>query len=268
MPDTRHALSVCTDDLRLEIKRALQVASRLGFRAVDIGAADGPLEPRHMSRSAQRHLTRYLGDLGLRLGSLRGPVTGPSYGDGAIGERKLESMRSIIALAGELRVPVVSTSLGHIDADASNAVSSRLLEAVETIANDSDRHGVNVAIETAGIAPDVLRDLLARVNCPNLGACCDSGAMLMEGHDPHRIADALPGRVHVVRARDATAGTATASGRETAMGEGALDIPVFVASLFEAGFKGDMIVSRSDSMRPEQDLAAAGRVLKTFLMPT
>lgn len=264
MTNNRYQLSVCTDDLRLEIKRALQAASELGFRAVDISATGGAISPRQMSRSAQRHLLRYLSDLGLRLGSLRGPVSGPSYGDGPVGERRLDMMRAIVALAGELRVPVVSTTLGGVGRELQAGDSSRLMEAVETLANDSDRYGVNIAIETAGIAPDTLRELLTRLNCPSLGACCDSGAMLMEGNDPHRIADHLPGRIHIVRARDATAGSTSAAGHETAMGEGALDVSAFVGSLFEAGFQGDMIVSRNGSAQPQRDLAQAGKLLSPY----
>lgn len=266
MDNTRNQLSVCADDLRLEIKRALQTASALGFRAVDIGATSGPVDPRQMSKSAQRHLSRYLSDLGLRLGSLRGPVSGASYADGSAGERRLEMMRSIIALAGEMRVPVVSTSLGGFGAAAGADATSRLLEAIETLADDSYRHGVRVAIETTGIAPDALRGWISDLDCPTLGASCDSGAMLMEGNDPHHIAEYLAGRIHVVRARDATVGSSSAAGREVAMGEGALDIPAFLASLQEAGFSGDMIVSRSDSARPDADLSAAAKILAPYLL--
>ncbi|MCB9856720.1 MAG: sugar phosphate isomerase/epimerase [Phycisphaerales bacterium] len=268
MSNAQNRLSVCTDDLRLEIKRALQTASALGFRTVDIGATGGAVHPRQMSKSAQRHLSRYLSDLGLRLGSLRGPVAGSSYGDGSAGEHRLEMMRSIIAMAGEMRVPVVSTSLGGFVGDADAEANSRLLEAVETLANDSYRHGVRVAIETTGVSPEALRGLISGLDCPTLGVCCDSGAMLMEGNDPHRVAENLAGRIHVVRARDATFGSPTAAGREVAMGEGALDIPAFVASLQEAGFSGDMIVSRSDSVRPSADLSSAGKILGPYLIST
>lgn len=265
---TTNPLSICADDLKLEIKQALQQASRLGFRAVDVGASSGPVSPRELSKSAQRHLTRYLSDLGLRLGSLRGPVGGPAYTDSANGERRLEIMRSIIAMAGDLRVPVVSTSFGATGSAQPAESESRLREILQTLANDSDRYGVHVAIETTGASPNVMGHLLRELNCPTIGACCDSGAMLMEGNDPHRIADDLAGRVHMVRARDATFGTSSASGRETAMGEGALDIPLFLASLHEAGFSGDIVVSRSESSRPAQDLLAAGECIRRHLNPS
>ncbi|HPF40017.1 MAG TPA: sugar phosphate isomerase/epimerase [Phycisphaerae bacterium] len=263
--NAKKRLSVCTDDLRLDIKSALRAASQIGFRAVDIGAAGGGLNPREMSRSAQRHLSRYLADLGLQLGSLRGPVAGPGYGDGVAGEHRLEMMRSIIALAGQMRVPVVSTSLGPIAGEAAPDSSRRVLEALEAIANDSYRHGVSVAIETTGIAPDALRDVLAKFDCPTLGACCDTGAMLMEGNDPHRLAEHLAGRIQIARMRDATFGSPGAAGREVDMGQGALDLSAFFATLNEAGFGGDLVVSRRDGARPAAELANAGGMLAPFI---
>ena len=41
--NAKKRLSVCTDDLRLDIKSALRAASQIGFRAVDIGAAGAGL---------------------------------------------------------------------------------------------------------------------------------------------------------------------------------------------------------------------------------
>jgi sugar phosphate isomerase/epimerase len=81
--------------------------------------------------------------------------------------------------------------------------------------------------------------------------------MLIQGEDPHRLADALAGRVRLVRARDAVAGSGQAAGHEVALGEGHLDVPRFLAALAEAGFDGDLVLTRTSGDRPAADLERA-----------
>jgi sugar phosphate isomerase/epimerase len=260
----RIELSLCLDDLRLEPKAAMDRARRMGFRAIDV-AAVGPLAPEELSQTGRRHLIKHLSDLGLRLSSLRGPVGGSGYHDGAAGERRLETMRQAMDLAASLRVPIVATTLGMTSGEHSDKESERSREALAILADDADRKGLLVTIESAGIAAPELSRLLAQIDCPKLAACCDSGAMLMQGEDPHRIGDMLAGRVRLARARDAVAGTPQAAGHEVALGEGQLDGPRFLAALAEAGFDGDLVLSRTTGDRPEADLVQARQLLDKLL---
>ncbi len=259
-------LSVAVDDLRLEIKSALQQARAMGLHHIDIDATRGAISPQALSQSGRRHFARHLSDLGLRLDSLRGPTGGAGYADAAGGERRLETIKSILSLASELRVPIVSTTLGGFDAKYAEQQASRLHEALIHIADHADRSGVAVAIETAGIEAAQLAALLRKINCPLLAACCDSGAMLMQGENPHRIADVLPGKIRLVRARDALCGTDSASGSEMAMGQGQLDPAAFLAGLAEAGFRGPLVLSRTTGGQPRQDLMLAKQVFEALLV--
>ena len=251
------ALSVCLGDLDADVKVALDRARDLEFSAVDIPAAQGPISPGELSRTGRRHLLKHLADLGLRLGSLRGPVGGSGYGDARLGEQRLETMRGVMRLAADLKVPVVSTAPGQA---AGEPDQSRLCEALSVLADDADRTGVVVAIESAGLGLEALRKVLREINCHSLAACCDSGAMLMQGEDPPRVADALPGRIQLVRARDAVPGSPEAPGYEVTMGEGTLDVPRFLAALAEAGFGGDIVMSRTTGANRSGDLALARAV--------
>lgn len=252
----RPELAVCTDDLKTEIKRALEWARNARFRAVDIGAVTGPISPAELSHTGRRHFLKHVGDLGLRVGSLRGPVGGPGYSDRAAGEHRLKHMQDILRLAQELHVPVVSTDVGYIN-PKDTAAQGRLREALETLANAADRVGVIATIETSGIGADELQKVLADLRCPNLACCCDSGAMLMRGDNPHAVGSTLPGLIRLVRARDAIAGSPEGPGRETAMGQGHLDLASFVAGLTESGFSGDIVLTRSSSSTPGEDLLRA-----------
>ncbi len=260
-----HLLSVSADDLHADIKAALDRARRIGFRRVDASAVEGPLSPQELSRSGQRHLMRHLADLGLTLGSLRGPVAGAGFADAAGGERRLDVTRRILAMAGQLRIPTVSVALGRTAEGPADLVLARTQEALESLANDADRLGVTLTIESSGAPAASLATLLADINCPNLAACCDSGAMLMQGEDPHRIGEVLPGRIRLVRARDAIGGAPNAAGQEMALGEGHLDPAAFLASLTEAGFEGDIVLSRTTGGNAPRDLANARDIFASLL---
>ncbi|RIK67470.1 MAG: hypothetical protein DCC65_06485 [Planctomycetota bacterium] len=259
------SLAVCADDFRLEVKAALNRARALGFRAVDLSAVTGPISPAELSATGRRHFARHMEDMGLRLASLRGPADGAGYDDPTAGERRLDQMRGIVRLASELRVPVVSTAMGRPVRQPEGVIGDRAREALAVLADDADRFGVRVALETAGISASALNELLRELNCPYLASCCDAGAMLMQGEDPHHVAEALPGRIALVRARDAVAGAAGAVGHETALGEGQLNPAAFLAALTEAGFGGDMILTRTTAARPELELARARAEFEKYL---
>lgn len=261
-PRYRPTPAVSTDDLRLEIREALEQSRRLGFKAVDISAVRGPVSPDELSQTGKRHFRKHLDDLGLRLSSLRGPAGGRGYHDPEESDGRLAAMRKVISLASDMRVPVVSTILGTVGPELDDLQQSRLREALEVMATDSDRLGVTVAIESAGIEQSVLRDLLASVNCPTLVACCDTGALLMQGDDPHRVGEFLGGRIGLVRARDAIAGSPGAVGHEVAMGSGQLNPAAFLAALAESGFTGDMVMTRSSGSNVAADLAHAREVFE------
>ncbi len=250
-------LAVCLDDLKLDVKSALDRARSMAFRAVDVGATSGAISPQELSKTGQRHLLKHLSDLGLRLSSLRGPAGGPGYTDAAAGERRLDTMRHVLRLASSLHVPVVSTTLGISPTSRNAREIDRLREVLAVLADEGDRLQVVVALETAGLAPQALFDVLRSLDCPHLAACCDSGAMLMQGDNPHRVAESLPGRIQLVRARDAVPGNIERPGHETAFGEGSLDTKAFLASLVEAGFGGDIVLTRTSGDQPFQDLAKA-----------
>ncbi|HKQ50646.1 MAG TPA: sugar phosphate isomerase/epimerase family protein [Phycisphaerae bacterium] len=261
----RVELSVCLDDLRLEPKTAMDRARGMGFRAIDVSAVAGPLSPEALSQTGRRHLLKHLSDLGLRLSSLRGPAGGGAYSDSLAGERRLESMRKVMDLAAALRVPIVSTTLGTVANVAPEEGAERTREALSILADDADRKGILVTIESMGVATAELRALLEQINCPQLAACCDSGAMLMQGDDPHAIAETLAGRVRLVRARDAVPGTPQAAGHEVAFGEGHLDAPRFLAALAQAGFDGDLILTRTSGNRPTEELEKAREAFDKLL---
>ncbi len=259
----RPQLGVCLDDLRVETRAAMDRARAMGFHAIDVSALTGPISPGELSRTGQRHLAKHLADLGLRLASLRGPVGGASYGDPTGGERRIDQMRGVIRLAADLHVPVASTAIGGggLEKDA-----GRIREALAMLADDADRCGVTVAIETHGIGSADLAQMLGEINCPWLAASADTGAMIMRGDDPNALGATLAGRIKHARVRDAVTGSPDATGYEVPLGEGRLDPAALLAALDEAGAGGDLILSRSTGNSPAVDLQRAKAAFDRLLI--
>jgi len=257
-------LAVCLDDLKRDVKDAMALARRMGFGAVDIAATSGAVSPFEMTESGKRHLRRHLGDLGLRLASLRGPASGPGYADATGGDRRLETARRVLDLAAGLGVPVVTTALGTVG-DGAAGERARLGEALRILADAADRRGVILAVETGGVSSADLRTLLGDIDCPHLAACCDSGAMLMHGEDPAQVGALLAGRVRAVRARDAVPGRPGSPGHEVAHGEGQLSVERFLGGLAEAGYGGDLTLTRTAGANPVEEIARAKAAFERVL---
>ena len=258
-------LAVQADDLNPEIKAALQHASALRFHAIAIDATRGPITARQLDRSGQRHFRRYLADLGLRPATLRGPAGGKSYADPILGEQRLEQLRGVIRLAAALGVPVVSTTPGHLAGGEGDAAHARMIEALGAMADDADRNGVHLAVETTGCDAAWLGQAVRQIDCPFLGVCCDSGGLLERGENPHTSSQHFAGRVHLVRGRDAQPGSASIAGAECTVGEGALDVPLFLADLLAAGFGGDIVLAREQGGQKASDLVRAREVFEREL---
>ena len=258
-------LSVCLDDLRLETKAAIEAARRLGFRAIDVSAVRGPISPRELSATGRRHLLKHLADLGLRLGSLRGPTGPGSLADPQSAEQRIDETTRILEMAASVHVPAISMTSGQVTI-ADPAQMSRLREALTLLAERADHWGVTIGIESAGIPATDLARLLKESDCPRLAACCDSGAMLLQGDAPHQVIETLKGRLSLARIRDARSGSPDRPGHEVPLGEGDLNLPRFLAGLDEAGLTGDLILSRSDSVRPAEDLQSAREKIEQYLM--
>ena len=256
-------LGIVLDSIPQPVKEALQTASGMGFAQVELPAVRGPVAPAELTRSGRRDLLHHVKGLGLQLAALGGDLGGGGFADSSRLEQRLDQTRAIMAMAAELRVPVVTTHLGHVD----EAVLQQgyLSEAIAQLADFSDRTGTRVAFETGGTDPAGLADLLRAVGSPTLGACYDPASLLIEGFEPTRGIEPLADAILIARARDAVAGSARHPGREVPLGEGQLGLAEYLAALDQAGYHGVPFIRRTESEHPLEDLAAARRRLQSIL---
>ncbi len=261
----RPRLGLATEDLGLAPKAGLQSAARLGYRAVELAATHGDVDPANLSQSGARHLRRYVDGLGLELAALGGQLGASGFSDPATVDARIDRTRQILELAARLRVPVVTTSLGAVPGDADNRGRQRIVEALGALAEHADRTSTFLALGTGETAPADLRALLDEIGCPLVRVCYDPDGLLIHGHDALAGVRELGEHIIASHLRDATPGGPAAAGREVRMGTGQLDLLGYLAALEGGQYSGLQIVRRTDAVDPLADIAAARDYLEKLL---
>lgn len=260
-----YLVGVDVDDLHLPIKDAFRKAAELKFRVVELPAVMGEAAPRTLSSSGRRHLARYVEGLGLGVAALAADMPALRLTDSSTVDERVARTCEIIDLAKELKVRIVTASVGALTHPETGEPSPLAAEALHRIGEYADARGAVYAIRPSHDAGDRVVRVLDELRCPSIQIGLDPAAMVMSGVNPFDAVERLAGRVALLHARDATAGLTDRPGRETRFGEGEVDFVGILAMLGAAEYRGAFIVRRSDSPRPIPDLQAARDALAHML---
>lgn len=258
-------VGVAVDDFGLPVKDGLQRAAHLGFRAVEIGATTGDVQPEQLSESGRRHLVRYLNNLGLAGAALSAEPGGPGLADPGVVDARVNQTRKIIELAAELGFRVVTAEVGRLVDPETDEILPIARDALQALGNHADRVGTFLAIQTGVDAPGKLYDALAAICSPSLQVCLDPAQLARSGHDPVAAIGPLANEIALSHFGDATLGGPASPGLETALGRGSIDLAALVAGLSDAGYSGPLILRRRDAHDPIRDLAAGIELVKSIL---
>jgi len=261
------AIGVDIDDLRLETKTALRAAGELGFRLAELATVAGDLAPRNLSRSGRRHLIRLADGFGVKITALVADLPHLRLTDPASVEERIARTCDVLELARDMEVRVVSAAVGRLTDASSSTSSPHALEALHRIGEFADARGVCFAIRPTHERGDRIADVLDRLRCPAIQLCLDPAEPIMAGVNPLAGLDRLAGDVALVHARDATAGIDDRVGREVVLGEGDVDFASLFAALDAADHHGPIILRRTDSIAPVDDLQTGRTNLSRFLPP-
>lgn len=260
-----HIIGVDVDDLHLPIKDALRKAAELKFSVVEIPAVMGEAAPRNLSSSGRRHLARYVEGLGLEVAALAGDMPTLRLTDSSTVDERVARTCEIIDLAKDLKVRIVTASVGALTHPETGDPSPPAAEALRRIGEYADSRGVIYAMRPAHDVGDRVVRVLDDLRCSSIQIGLDPAAMVMSGVNPFDAVGRLASRVALLHARDATAGLTDRPGRETRFGEGEVDFVGILAMLEAAEYRGSFIVRRTDSPHPIPDLQAARDALAHML---
>ena len=252
-------------DLRRPAKEAMQAASRLQFAAIQLPATDPEISPQQLDASGRRHLARFADALSLKLAALSADLPGLRLTDPKTVDERVEKTMQIIQLARELRVPIVTASVGQLTHPASGEPSSLAAQALARIGEFADSRGVRYAIRPTHDTAARLAKVLDALRCPSIQIGLDPAAMVMTGANPLSDVERYAPSIAHFHVRDATAGLPDRPGHETALGEGDVDLMGCLMVLQAADYRGAHILRRTESPRPVEDLLAAKKKLEQLL---
>lgn len=261
----RSPIGIDLSDLRLGAKDALRAAARMQFRAVELPAAEGETSPKNLSASGRRHLSRFIEGLGLSIPALSADLPMLRLTDPAAVDERVERTCAIIELAADLGVAIVTAAAGALTHPRTGVPSEVALAGLRRIGEFADARGTIFALRPSCDTADRLTAVFDAVRCPQIRIGLDPAALVMAGVNPLSPIERFAGQLALIHFRDATMGSADRSGSETRLGEGEVDLKGIVSALAATEYSGPLIVRRTDTNNPIQELTEAQITLKRLL---
>jgi sugar phosphate isomerase/epimerase len=218
-------------------RAAMGRLSKLGFRHVQLSAAQGGLRPRELDRSARRDLLSTLRRHELRPAGLDLFIPHRDHLDPATADRAAAAVLDAIALAGALERCPISLTLPAEGAEG--MVESALAEA--------ERWGVELAdhqVDPEGDGP--------------VGLGIDPAAWLAVGEDPVAAVIRFGPRLASARLVDLLLG-----GTRGPVGDphdGRLDVSAYRVALSVAGYQRPVVLDARQWSRPEEGMVKSKEV--------
>ncbi len=263
MPES--VIGIDIDDLRLPIKDGIRTAADMQFRAVELGAAVGEIEPRNLSASGRRHLMQFVRSRGLELAALTADYSQLRLTDSRAVQERVDRTREVISLARDVGTGIVTAGVGAMTHPESGEPSPLALEALTQIGEFAESNGIVYAVRPSHDSAERLAKVFKAVGCPSLRICLDPAAMVMSGANPLALLMRFPDQISLVHARDGTTGSANGIGHETRLGQGDVDFETIFEVLRETDFHSASIIRRTDSSNPMAECDEARGVLKRWL---
>lgn len=258
-----------------EPRETLRELKALGVRCGQMGIP-GAME----LKGAAGPWKRALEDEGFTLATLFCAYPGESYADipavretvgfipGATRAAREARTLAVSDFAAELEVSGVAAHVGFVPEDTRDFDYLAVRQVVRRVADHCARHGQTFALETGQETADALLMFLLEVNRKNVGINFDPANMILYGTgDPIRALGVLAQHVVTVHCKDGDwppPDRPGALGEEKPLGQGAVGIDRFIATLKEIGYRGPLSVEReaSDPAQRLDDIAAAVELLQ------
>jgi L-ribulose-5-phosphate 3-epimerase len=234
----------------LDVERACAAVRGLGFRTVQLGK----LPDEHYAPGGRDRLAGTLRRHGLTACALTMVYDGESYADleavrrtvGFMPEAHVEariaySLRCVDT-AADLGVPLVTTHVGLIPADADDPAYRQVLDAANRVAARAAARGVQLALETGQESAEELMAFLDRLEHP-AGVNFDGANFVCYRTDePLAALRALYPRVLGVHVKDYLPPDQTRFTRPCPLGEGGAQVDETLDLLVEGGFPGPLVL--------------------------
>ncbi|MEM8679369.1 MAG: sugar phosphate isomerase/epimerase family protein [Planctomycetota bacterium] len=250
----------------------LEVAAELGVPSIQLHAPQAASRsPEHAARFLQR-----LDELGITLTVVFGGFEGESYADipttrHTVGLVPLETraarlaeMKQIADFARLLGCAAVGLHLGFIPESGDDDLAA-MVAVTRELCDHCDASAQHIHLETGQETAAGLLEFLDAVDRGNLWINFDPANMILYGTgNPIEALRQVGSRVRSVHCKDAKWADRPGVdwGTEVPLGEGDVDLPLYLQTLQEIGYDGPLTIEREIPHEPAQQKAEIGHAVE------
>ncbi|MBE7032827.1 MAG: sugar phosphate isomerase/epimerase [Ruminococcaceae bacterium] len=274
-------IGVMLDSFRLGTREALEKASQIGAKGIQMYSTNGENSPENLTGEKRSELLDMVKSNGLVFSAICGDL-GMGFGNKELNPGLIEKSKRILDLAKELETDIVTTHIGVVPADKNHERYKIMQEACFELANYADSQNAHFAIETGPEIATTLKGFLDSLGSKGVAVNFDPANFVMvTGDDPVKGVYTLKDYIVHTHAKDgknlrpcnpeviyriideeANQGDAYI---ELPLGEGNVDFDNYLKALEEIGYKGFLTVEREVGENPENDIRKAVDFLKNKL---
>lgn len=227
-------------NLGLPMMEAIDAAAEVGFDGVSLIAHEEAVWPPELTESRAREIRSRCERNGLQISALTG-----RFGSliGADADENLQWSLSVVEAASSLEIPIATSHIGVIPEDMTRADVRAMMERVRRLCDRADELGVTIGVETGPESAEVLRDFIEEVGSPRLRVNYDPANLLMKGFEHIAGVQVLAPYIVHTHAKDAVREDPHGR-RQRPLGEGDVDIPLWVDTVKSAGYDGWLCIER------------------------
>ena len=247
-------LALPTRCLANSLKPALREASRLQVAGVQLDVRQ-EVSPEQMGDTAIRHFCKTLQEMNLQVASGAFPLRQPIY-DPQWLERRLDAIRKAMTFCFQLGTDVLTVRPGRLpDPETKHDEWKVLTEILNELTRFGNHAGVTLCLSLSFEFPERVRQLFEEVQEGPLGINFDPLNLIGAEQDPSSMFREFHAEIKHLRARDGLRNI-DEEVEETPLGRGAVDWTELAALLFEADFRGWVLLDRTSGENRARDLAS------------
>ncbi len=179
-------------------------------------------------------------------------------------KENLETARAAAKLAHELELPLVTFHAGFLPESRSDPERTKMTERLRIFADVFHEHKLELGFETGQESADVLVEVLARIDKPNIGVNFDPANMILYGKgEPVAALKRLGHDVLQAHVKDARASHKKGRwGTEVVVGTGEVDWKGFLAHIRALPQTVDLVIEREAGATRIEDIKQARALLE------
>ncbi len=266
-------IGVMLDSFRMDAKDAIQKASQMGAKGLQMYATSGEFAPENMTSSKRKEILDMVKSNGLVFSALCGDL-GRGFGNRELNAELIEKSKRILDLAKELETNIVTTHIGVVPSDKNHERYKIMQEACFELSRYADEMDAHFAIETGPEIATTLKMFLDDLGSKGVAVNFDPANFVMvTGDDPvkgvytlkdyivhthakdgKKLRESDPEVIYRIIDEEANQGDAYI---ELPLGEGNVDFDNYIKALDEIGYRGFLTIEREVGEDPATDIGKA-----------